>query len=253
MERQDEYSLANATRFGWSSVTANLNPGRTALLDRELVGTRILDAGCGGGGYCNFIHQQGLDVTGVDLHDTFLSLARQNYPHISFITANLTDLPFEDKSFDTVFCFDVLEHVDDVAALRELVRVASKKVVLAVPRDATELLPFNLVFSTYQDTTHQRYYTETSLGDLIKTVDPSAKHVIGSELMLPVALMLPYLCDITRCGYLGTTGLIYRILHSIGAITDNGVAKRGQRVLDKIARHSAKRIPTGLTATIELT
>jgi SAM-dependent methyltransferase len=43
-------------------------------------------------------------------------------------------LPFAAASFDAVLCLEVLEHLEDpAAAVRELLRVARKAVVLSVP------------------------------------------------------------------------------------------------------------------------
>lgn len=53
-----------------------------------------------------------LDYVTVDLHRS------------AKVTADITDLPFEDDSFDVVYCSHVLEHVvDDKKAMRELRRV----------------------------------------------------------------------------------------------------------------------------------
>lgn len=45
-----------------------------------------------------------------------------------------TQLPFADNSFNTVACYDVIEHVIDPAAfIAEMCRVANKRVVVAGP------------------------------------------------------------------------------------------------------------------------
>jgi hypothetical protein len=45
-------------------------------------------------------------------------------------------LPFEDGSFDTVVCTDVLEHIDNIYnAYDELFRVAARKVVISLPNN----------------------------------------------------------------------------------------------------------------------
>src|SRR5882672_9181866 len=69
------YSVENAVRFNWHSVSGNLHQERVGLLKANILGTKILDAGCGGGAYVNFLAQSGFDVTGVDKHPQFLSIA----------------------------------------------------------------------------------------------------------------------------------------------------------------------------------
>lgn len=90
----------------------------------------VLDAGCGNGHITNFLPPH-LRVTGLDLSETALRNVR--VPHIQ---GSVTALPFPDKSYDLVYCFDVIEHLseqDFVRALHELQRVAKKYVLIAVP------------------------------------------------------------------------------------------------------------------------
>ena len=50
--------------------------------------------------------------------------------------ASVLDLPFDDKSFDLVVCFQVLEHIsfeEFTKALLELYRVARRYVILSLP------------------------------------------------------------------------------------------------------------------------
>ncbi|MEA3489889.1 MAG: methyltransferase domain-containing protein [Candidatus Omnitrophota bacterium] len=50
------------------------------------------------------------------------------------IDEGLPNLPYEDNSFDTVICSDVLEHLSyDKEAITELSRIARKKMVITVP------------------------------------------------------------------------------------------------------------------------
>lgn len=45
-------------------------------------------------------------------------------------------LPFKDEAFDTVACFEVLEHVtfdDSISALKEMRRISKKNVIISVP------------------------------------------------------------------------------------------------------------------------
>ncbi|KAF3885779.1 class I SAM-dependent methyltransferase [Tolypothrix bouteillei] len=157
------YTIENAEKFNWSSVSGQLNPERVSHLDKYLIGKKILDAGCGGGAYVEFLSQKNLEVTGVDKYEHFLQVARQKGKLGTYIQADITNLPFPDKVFDCTYCYDVLEHIDDQAAIKELIRVTSKRLIVAVPQEDEIMKKFNLTFLHYQDKTHLRNYTENSL------------------------------------------------------------------------------------------
>jgi len=77
---------------------------------------KILDAGCGEGVLVEKYAQQGWDITGVD----------KNYASEYVQEGSITDLPFEDSSFDTVMALDVLEHLqypEQGQALKQIKRV----------------------------------------------------------------------------------------------------------------------------------
>ncbi len=49
---------------------------------------------------------------------------------------DIIDLPFEKDKFDTIACFEVIEHIpfeDSITALKELYRVSSKNVIISIP------------------------------------------------------------------------------------------------------------------------
>lgn len=202
----DGYSVANAYAFGWCSVTGALDPERQSLLDECVIGPRVLDAGCGGGGWVDYLAGRGFDAVGVDNHPQFLELAPQAGRRGTFLPADLTvGLPFPDKSFNTTICFDVLEHVDDELAIRELARVTSRRLILAVPQDGTWLMDRGLMFKTYSDPTHLRYYTEDSFRRLIRTVGPASVRVIGQQTISIQRLARAVLRPRSRFSWLTTT------------------------------------------------
>lgn len=181
----EQYTLQNALRFNWSSVTGTLNSERVSHLERYLVGGRILDAGCGGGAYVHYLVEQGLEVTGIDKYRQFLQAARDAGRKGDFVEADITDMPFEDGTFDCSYCFDVLEHVDARLAIRELRRVTSRRIIFAVPRQNDELRRFGLTFLPYEDRTHLRYYTEESVNNLVESIHPRDTKVFP-ELAVPL-------------------------------------------------------------------
>jgi ubiquinone/menaquinone biosynthesis C-methylase UbiE len=96
-------------------------------------GRRVLDAGCGMAYGSRMLAEAGAaHVTGVDRATSVLDAARAACPEsVELVTADLRELPFPDRSFDLVVCFEVVEHLDDPdAALRELERVIAADGVL---------------------------------------------------------------------------------------------------------------------------
>ena len=80
-----------------------------------LHGERVLDLGCGYGFYTDYFKRIGGDALGVDGSEKMIELAREKYPDCRFSVADITkDFPFEDGSFDIIFCNQVLMDVEDV-------------------------------------------------------------------------------------------------------------------------------------------
>ena len=95
-------------------------------------GPRVLDAGAGQGTMSRRLLERGLDVTSTDVSPEAVEVLRERLGE-RVLAADLTDLPFEDASFDAAVLGEVLEHVeDDTAALREVRRVLRTGGVLAL-------------------------------------------------------------------------------------------------------------------------
>lgn len=72
--------------------------------------------------------------------DFYTGIDMVGNPDIEINLEKAERLPFEDNSFDTVICIDVLEHLDNLhAVFAELIRVSKKYVIISLPncwRDA---------------------------------------------------------------------------------------------------------------------
>lgn len=97
---------------------------------------RVVDVGCGEGFTIEYLRPRlpHLEMTGVDLDPDALTIASLRVAGAQFGLAGATDLPFPDASVDLVLCLEVLEHLPDpAAALREILRVSRRHVILSVP------------------------------------------------------------------------------------------------------------------------
>ncbi len=98
--------------------------------------TNILEIGVGNGFVSNYLKGRGLKVTTLDINDEL-------NPNV---VGNVLAVPFIDKSFNIVACYEVLEHLpykNFSEALREIHRVSLKYVILSLP-DVTTVYRFNI-------------------------------------------------------------------------------------------------------------
>ncbi len=94
-------------------------------------GSKVLEAGCGVGGQTVILTRRSSDAdfTSIDISTKSLSEAkaqidREGITNVRFRQANITELSFDDESFDHVFVCFVLEHLSKpLDALAELKRV----------------------------------------------------------------------------------------------------------------------------------
>lgn len=102
----------------------DINPLRAGFIDAKVrvAGKRLLDIGCGGGILSEAMAQRGAQVTGIDLGEAPLAVAR-----LHLLESGL-DIHYERVSaeehatrhantYDVVTCLEMLEHVPDPAAI----------------------------------------------------------------------------------------------------------------------------------------
>jgi SAM-dependent methyltransferase len=74
--------------------------------------------------------------------ETSTNMDRSYFDKVHFSQANLTDLPYEDKKFDKVFCISVIEHIGEQAmleAFREFNRVLKDDGLLILTFDYPDI------------------------------------------------------------------------------------------------------------------
>lgn len=172
---------------------------------RRDAGDSILDVGCGPGAYLQALSRLGYSVAGVDENSIFLGRARafsQDVFQVDLESSGLSQ--FRDSSFDTVLMLDILEHVSNPSILlQDARRVCRTNVILTVPAEMpSALADSQLMFASYTDPTHRRYYRYSGLADSLLQAgftncnvevalhfDPIIYQILPKAMQLPFAFV----------------------------------------------------------------
>lgn len=149
----------------WWFRSRNRLIGRT--IRAEFADARtVLEVGCGTG-YTLYALRgalPGARLTGTELFDEGLALARQRWSDVTLLQADARALPFGEQ-FDLVGAFDVIEHIDDDdRALREAYRVLRPGggLLITVPQHRW------LWSEADEYAHHQRRYTRNALTGAVR-------------------------------------------------------------------------------------
>lgn len=144
----------------------------------------VLDVGCGVGRHAIYLAEQGFQVAAIDASRSGLDVARQAAGDagvdIDFRTAEFTELPFDDSSFDLVLAWNVIYHGDgDVVrqALAEIRRVVGDNGLLQGTMiskrhnrygDGQEIRPNTFIVDDDEEKSHAHFYcNDRELIDLL--------------------------------------------------------------------------------------
>lgn len=83
----------------------------------------VLDVGCGTGLASQFLLENGFRVTGVDISQPMLAVAKERFPSGNWTEGCAEELPFDDGTFDAAVSGQTFHHLDRSKALAEIVRV----------------------------------------------------------------------------------------------------------------------------------
>ena len=139
----------------------------------------VLDVGCAEGANADVLRARGATrIAGVEIDPSFAEVARTRLDEV--VTGSVEeDLPWRDESFDTVLCYDVLEHLRDpwslLSRLRGLLRPGGR-VHVALPNARHTSLWLPLVLRgrfAYRpagilDVTHLRFFARRDAEELVR-------------------------------------------------------------------------------------
>lgn len=197
----------------WALIRAN----EIRNLDGVKFKHPILDVGCGDGLVAKVLMSERNERFdwGIDVSEKEVKKARELKVYKNCKIANVYSLPFEDRTFSTVFSNSVIEHIPELdRALSEMSRVIKKggELVITVPSSylAKYLLGakilgkwygkfFNKLFKHYNLYTHKQWETILKKHSLVlkrhryyHTPGMIRVHEILSYVALPVHLVKPF-------------------------------------------------------------
>jgi SAM-dependent methyltransferase len=150
--------------YGVGPPNTHVDPQVLAIA-RMLQGP-TLDFGCGSGALVRELRCAGNEAYGLEIDRAPIrdALGEDVREHVTLYDGAFP-IPFPDASFNSVICSEVLEHIPDYqSALREMVRVARRQVVLTVPEITAipscfpHAVPWHLL-----EGSHVNFFTQRSL------------------------------------------------------------------------------------------
>jgi 2-polyprenyl-3-methyl-5-hydroxy-6-metoxy-1,4-benzoquinol methylase len=154
---------------------------------------RVLDVGCGEGGVAGLLREAGASwITGIELLPEPAAVARQVYDEV-LVGDALEKVGEASGPFDTVLCYDVLEHLyDPLALIQGLLESAAPGAQLhvSVPnashisllRDLILHGTFNYQPFGHRDATHIRWFTRKDIVALVTEAGWRVQTVAWSQL-----------------------------------------------------------------------
>ena len=147
-----------------------INPLRANYIDSKstLKNLKVLDVGCGGGLLAEALNAKGAHVTGIDVTEANIQVARLHAAKMELdiayklITAEEM-VKTESESFDVVACLEVIEHVPDpgqlIKACSDLLRPDGQMFLSTLNRNprsfVTAILGAEYIFNILPKGTHE--------------------------------------------------------------------------------------------------
>ena len=147
----------------------------------ENVNGKVLDAGCGHGRDAKYLSEHGLEVTGIDLSEKLLEIARNNAPKALFYNEDMMNSSFKDNSYDGLWACGSFLHIPgehSKQTLNEFCRVLKKNglMFICVKQGSRE--------GFYKDLRYgdkERFFKNYSVSDFKELIEDAGFRIINGK------------------------------------------------------------------------
>ena len=142
---------------------------------------KVLDVGCGGGKTMRYLIDSGVpDVTGIELSETALRMAKDNHLNVIKLDLEKDPFPFHESTFDFIIFADILEHLTDPWKILQQAREILKDdgvMLISIPNMKNyKIMKLLLIYDQWEyvnagilDKTHLRFFTKKEAEKLVLT------------------------------------------------------------------------------------
>lgn len=139
----------------------DLNEACVKEILKNVKNRNVLEVGCGRGYLAKQLSKKNI-VTACDI--VIPKKLKQSKDGVKYVEGNIESLPFKDNSFEYVISTHTLEHVQNLPkSISELRRVASKAIVVVVPKQR----PYKFTFSLHTQFFPYKWSLENAFGGAI--------------------------------------------------------------------------------------
>lgn len=171
----DEKIARLYNEYGWDYFSVTMGTAILEYLDINNIKIKNhLDLACGVGSLCNLFHERKISTKGIDISDSMLKIAKENFVLIDFQKENIINYISQEK-YDLITCTcDAMNHILDNCDVKKILENAYLTLnkegyfIFDIYDDKEIPIDTTIVSKRNNNTNVEYYYTKIN-GDLINT------------------------------------------------------------------------------------
>ncbi len=178
-----------------------------SLLEFKLPPAKVLEIGCGHGGFVALLRQAGYDAVGLELSPSIVRLASDTF-RVPVLTGPVEDQSIEPRSLDAIVMMDVLEHLPQpLATLKRCMELLKPDGILLIQ---TPAYPENVSLRQLQVENH-RFQTMLEPGEHLYLFSKAGVSALFGRLGVGNVQFIPAVFDFYDMSLVASAGELQSI------------------------------------------